>query len=704
LKVHTFQIDGLGCDLRVIRFEGHEGLSRLFQFEIDVASPIGDLDHEDVVGKPALLCFRAGDELRRVHGIVESFEQGDESKKLTAYRAVLVPSVFRLRYRRDSRIFQALSVPDILKKLLQGAGIPADGYRLSLSESYAPREYCVQYRESDWAFLCRLMESEGLSYHFEHDDSADLLVITDSSSFYAPIAGEATVPFRASLGALMKDEHVSRFRYGKRIRPGKVTLRDYNFKKPSLLLESDEQASLDGDLEIYDYPGDYESPSPGKTLARLRLEELQASRQTAEGESACARFVPGATFTLADHPRDDYNRELLITQVDHHGAEPGMEGAAGAAPYGNRFQAIPKEIPFRPALITPRPTIKGIQTAIVTGPPGEEIHTDEHGRIKVQFHWDRLGKKDDKSSCWIRVSQIAAGGAWGAVFLPRVGHEVVVDFIEGDPDRPLVTGSVYHGTNVPPYPLPAEKTKSTFKSNSSTGGGGFNELRFEDKKSAEEIFLHGQKDWNILIEHDKGQEIGHDEALLVKHDRQIQVGNDETVTIGANLTVGVGKTLTATIDEDMSATVSGNQTLSVEKDQSASVSGSQTLSVGKGKSETVAESSSEKVGKDKTVSVDESYALTVSKDGVIKIGKNLSEEVGEKKTLIVGKELSIQVGDATISVKKNGDITVQGKKITVKGSGAIEVEGKKLSVKSEGDVNVEASGKVKVKGSNVGVN
>jgi type VI secretion system secreted protein VgrG len=710
--MHTFSIDGLNDKLHVMRFDGHEGMSQLFEFDVLVGCTAGDLAFDHVVGKSAVLTFRAGDEPRHVHGMVASFKQGDEGKKLTAYRAVLVPAVWRLRHRRDSRIFQELAVPAILEKVLEAAGVPSAGYRLSLSGKYAPREYCVQYRESDWAFLCRLMEEEGIAYHFEHTESAHVLVMADNPSTYAPIAGDATVVFRPPLGALIKGEHVSHFRYGEQVRPGKVTLRDYNFKKPGLLLESEGQAAADSDLEIYDYPGDYDAPDPGGALAKVRLEELQASRQTGEGESVCARFVPGATFTLADHSRDDFNRAFLLTRVDHRGAEHIMGEGGDETPYNNRFQIVPRGVPFRPPQLTPRPTIKGIQTAIVTGPSGEEIHTDEHGRIKVQFHWDRQGKKDEKSSCWIRVSQIWAGGAWGAVFLPRIGHEVVVDFIEGDPDRPLVVGSVYHGTNVPPYALPGEKTKSTVKSNTSSGGGGSNELRFEDKKGSEEIFLHGQKDWNIEIEHDKTQEIGHDEALLVKHDREVKVGNDETETIGGNLTIAVAKTLTETVGEDVSLAVSGGCTVTVDKDHSETVHGEQSVtvdksmsvSVGKSKSEAVGESSSETVGKSKSVSVDESYTLTVAKDGTVQIGKNAKEEVGEKKTVIVGKELAIQVGDATITVKKNGDITVQGKKIMVKGTGPIEVEGKKLSVKSEGDVSVEASGKVKVKGSNVGVN
>lgn len=250
--MHTFQIQGLGSDLRVIRFEGHEGMSQLFDFHVTVACEAGDVAFAGAVGQPALLTFQVGDEPRYVHGIVASFEQGDEGKKLTAYRAVLVPGVWRLQYRRDSRIFQALAVPDILKKVLAAAGVPAKAFRLALKGSYAPREYCVQYRESDWAFLCRLMEEEGIAYHFEHTDSAHVLVMADSPTAYSPITGQSKVVFRPPVGALVKDEHVSRFRYAERVRPGKVTLRDYNFKKPSLLQKA-EQASTGsrfGDLRL----------------------------------------------------------------------------------------------------------------------------------------------------------------------------------------------------------------------------------------------------------------------------------------------------------------------------------------------------------------------------------------------------------------------------------------------------------------------
>lgn len=734
----SFKVDGLSAVTYVARFEADEAVSELFRVELLLTSDDKDIAFADVVGKPAALELTTdGSEPRYLHGIVARFRHGEDGKKLTTYQAILVPKLWRLQHRHDSRIFQAMTVPDIIAQVLDGAGVT--DHRSALTGSYSPREYCVQYRESDLAFVCRLMEEEGIYYFFEHTADKETLVLADAPSAPAPIAAPDTLAYKGTLGALAHGESVSRFSSWEEVRPGKVTLTDYNFKKPSLSLLSSTSGQRDADLELYDYPGEYDLPGDGGSLAKVRLEEASARRAVGEGQSGCVRLTPGYTFSLGDHPRDAENKKYLLTRVRHEGSQPELgEAAAGheTRSYHNSFDVIPAAVPFRPERRTPRPTIKGVQTAIVTGPGGEEIHVDEHGRVKVHFHWDRQGKKDDKSSCWIRVSQIWAGAGWGAMWIPRVGHEVVVDFLEGDPDRPIIVGRVYHGANVPPYPLPAEKTKSTIKSDSSKGGGGNNELRFEDKKGQEEIWLHGQKDWNIKIEHDKNQlvghdetkkvghdetyEIGHDQALQVDHDRVKEVKNDQREKIGGNKAITVAKQHTESIGGDESLDVGGEREVSVGKghretvgadqsvevggDQSVSVAKGMSLSVGNAKSESVGGSSSETVGKSKMVSVAEDFALTVEKDGSIKITKNAKEEVGEKKTILVGEELSMQVGDAVVTLKKNGDISVAGKKITVKGTGAIEVQGAKIELKSDGDVNVEASGKVKVKGSSVGVN
>jgi type VI secretion system secreted protein VgrG len=742
-----FEVEGLGSKLSVARFEGREAVSDLFQFKLFLMSEDKDIAFSSVVGKPARLVLNTDkSEPRYVHGIVSRFEHAGEGKKFSIHHATLVPRLFRLLHRHDSRIFQALAVPDILEKVLKDAGFSSSDYRLSIRGAHPKREYCVQYRESDFAFISRLMEEEGIFYFFEHTEDGHVLVMCDATSACAPIAGPDMLSFRAPLGAMALGESVSRFFYAEEVRPGKVTLTDYNFKKPSLSLLSSAQAGEGADLEVYDYPGEYEMPGDGSTLAKIRLEEWQSLRKVGAGDSGCVRFTPGYTFELSEHPRADHDRRYLLVEVQHRGAQPQMaESAEAAGPsYTNSFQCIPDDVPYRPERKTPRPTIKGVQTAVVTGAGGTEIHTDEHGRVKVQFHWDRQGKKDDKSSCWIRVSQVWAGQGWGAIYIPRVGHEVIVDFIEGDPDQPIIVGRVYHGTNAPPYPLPGNKTKSTLKSSSSQGGDGSNELRFEDQAGSEEIYLHGQKDWNIKIEHDKGQRVGHDEALEVGNDRtkhvkhnqsetvdsdkKIQVGGNHAENIDGNATIHVGKdhtesvdgkeslsigqTRSVTVGSDQTTSIGGNHSITVSKSHDETITIAMTLNVGAAKTENVGAVSSESVGAAKSLSVGAAYSINVGAAMSTSVGANQStsvsgnqsSNVGGDKTVVVGKKVVVTCGEASITLEKSGKITVSGKDITVTGTGDVSVSAKNVKVKSDGKVNVEASGNVTVKGGKVELN
>jgi type VI secretion system secreted protein VgrG len=700
-----FQVDGLSQTLRVVRFAGHEGLSELFRFEMIVAAEEGSIAFDDVIGKPALLTMNADEgEPRYVHGLVARMRQGDFGKKLTTYHLTIVPRPWRLLHRHDCRIFQELTAPEIIKKVLEGAGLAAGtDFRVALQATYAQREYCVQYRESDWAFVSRLMEEEGITYFFEHSADKHVLALIDKPASHVAIAGDSTVKFRASLGALAQGEHIQRFHYAEEIRSGKITIRDYDFKKPGLQLESTSknEGALFADLEVYDHPGDYVLPSTGDALAAVRLEERSSLRKQGEGESACERLIPGFKFTLAEHAREALNREYLVTRIEHQGAEPAMaESGADTPRYENRFEVIPSDVPFRPALTTPRPTVKGVQSAIVVGPSGEEIYTDEHGRVKVQFFWDRLGKKDDKSSCWIRVSQSWAGEGWGSMHIPRINQEVLVDFFEGDPDRPIIVGRVYHGTNVPPYGLPANKTRSTIKSSSTPGGNGSNELRFEDKAGSEEIYLHGQKDWTIAIEHDKNQTVGHDETLSVGHDRSTDVGHDQTESIGNDETFAVKHDRAKSVGNDENASIGHDRTISVGNDHTESIGNNLTLSVAKAKTEDVGDDSSESVGKTRSLSAGKDYAIDVTANMTTAVGSNQASDVKLNKTLTVGEKLTITCGDATITIEKSGAVTISGKDLSVKATGDVKVEATgKVEVKSSGDVKVEATGKVEVKGS-----
>jgi type VI secretion system secreted protein VgrG len=718
----TFRVDGLSAETQVARFEAVEAMSSLFEVELTLTSDDNNIAFADVVGKTALLTLETHkSEPRYLHGIVSRFRHFEDGKKLTVYQATLVPKLWRLRHRHDSRIFQDKSVKAILQQVLEDAGIT--DVRLALNGTYNPREYCVQYRESDFAFISRLMEEEGISYFFEHTEAKHVLVLGDAPSAAAPIPGADTLSYKGTLGAMAHGESVSRFSSSEEVRPGKVTLTDYNFEKPSLALLESSAAKLDDDLEVYDYPGEYTAPGEGTAYTKVRLEEWQARRATAEGESGCVRLVPGYLFSLSDHTREAANQQYLLTAVRHRGAQPQMTeaGAGGEGPsYHNAFQAIPSKVPFRPDRVTPRPTVKGAQTAIVTGAKGEEIYPDKYGRVKVHFHWDRKGKKDETSSCWIRVSQLWAGASWGAMWIPRVGHEVIVDFLEGDPDRPIITGRVYHGTNLPPYALPTEKTKSTIKSDSSLGGGGSNELRFEDKKGSEEIFLHGEKDWTIEIEHDKVQTIGHDESLEVGHNRKKRVEKDQSESIGGSKTIEVAQTHTESIGTSMAINVGTSFTLNVGTDLTEAVGAKLSRSVGASLEETIqggvtrkiAQDVNDKIGgasieavaKAKKTTVEEDYTLTISKDMALTVSKSLRQDIKEEKALVVGNKITVECGDAKITVEKSGNITVEGKNISVKATGNVKVEAKKVDVKSDGAVNLEGSGKVVLKGSGISVN
>ncbi|HYO65175.1 MAG TPA: type VI secretion system tip protein TssI/VgrG [Archangium sp.] len=584
--------------------------------------------------------------------------------RYTLYQATVVPQTWRLRHRQSSRIFQELATPDILKKVLDTAGISSQHYELRLSNTYEPRNYCVQYRESDWAFACRLMEEDGILHFFEHHEDKHVLVMGDSPGACQPITGNEQLSFRQSAGMVTQAEHVLRFRFAEEIQPGQVSLRDFNFKKPNLPMDGNHQAEQDKELEVYDYPGEYQDPgrgpsAKGASLAKIRLEELQASRKVGQGESDCERLQPGSFFTLEQHPRADFNLRYLLTSVGHHGHQPQVleeEAQGGAFSYSNSFTCMSAQDPFRPPRTTTRPVVRGVQTATVVGPAGEEIHVDEHGRVKVQFHWDREGKNDDKSSCWVRVSQPWGGEMWGAMFIPRIGQEVVVDFIEGDPDRPLITGRVYNGLNPTPYPLPEEKTKSTFRTNTSPGGEGFNELRFEDKKSQEQVFIHAQRNRDVHVKndsmenilHDRHQTIGSngkdgkvgDQNELVYRDKSLKVHRHSQEHIGGDLKLLVGG-----IDGE------GNQDVIIEAVRKEKVGADSHLTVGGNRNE--------KVG--------ETWSITVGQDLQVKAGANHALEAGQEIHL---KSMNIVIeAGAGLTIKgPGGFITIDAVGISVSGT------------------------------------
>ncbi|WP_272426575.1 type VI secretion system Vgr family protein [Polyangium jinanense] len=568
-------IEGAGELLRGVRLSGSEGLSELFRFEIDVVRgfPLqgivgGLLDKlgvgslpinpvaiaqtvhaamADHAGRTATLTFDTGESTRTVRGMIAEFVQLDDGKTGTAYRAVLVPEVTRLLHRRDNRIFQERSAPEIVAAVLESAGVRRGSFRFALGKDRMRRDYCVQYRETDWAFVSRLLEEEGIHYFFD-DDS--ILVMADGPTAHAPISG-GTLAFRAPLGAMAHGEHVSRFAWAERVHSGKVTLRDYEFRKPALSLEAAKKADEDSELEVYEYPGRYETPERGAELAAMQLEELRTRARSGAGESDSCRVIPGKTFLLMDHPDDRMNGAYLVMRVEHQGTAPMPDAILtdGESSYENRFEVVGADVRVRPSRTTPRPVISGPQTAIVVGPGKEELHTDAYGRVKVQFHWDRQGKKDERSSCWLRVMQSSAGAGWGAQFLPRVGHEVVVAFLEGDPDRPFVIGSLYHAANVPPYALPQQKTRSGIRTKT-FGGDGHNEIRFDDATGAEEIYVHAQRDYNEVVEHDRSAAVHGKRTQTVDGDDTEHVRGNQGLTVDGSQHIHVRGNQRTIIDGD----------------------------------------------------------------------------------------------------------------------------------------------------------
>ena len=712
---YAFHVDGLSSRLEVVGFEGEEAISELFELRVTLSCAEEALAFADVVGLPATLTLRGGREPRFVHGIVSRFEQGEDGEPLTTYHATLVPSVYRLLLRRTSRIFQQRSVPEIVLDVLAEAGLPESAYRLELHEAYPPREHTIQYRESDWAFVSRLLESEGIFYFFEQREDGCLLVIADTLYAHHPIVGEAKVPFHGSRGALAGGEHLARFRYAEQLRPGRVTMRGYSFQHPQLPLASEQRVPGDAALAIYQHD-DFDEPKHAPALvdrrARVALEIEQVTRRLVDGGGTSTRFAAGATFTLAEHPRDAFNGDWLITRVTHHGGGPGVG-------YKNRFTCIPADVVFRPTQSTPRPTALGVQTAKVVGPPGEEIYTDAFGRVKVQFHWDREGQWDERSSCWIRVSQAWAGSGWGSLFVPRVGSEVVVDFVEGDLDHPLILGGVYHGTNVPPYGLPADRTASTLKSSSTPGGGGSNELRLEDRTGAERIYVHAERDLTVDVDRDHSTSVGNDETLRVGNDRDKTVDGDEREIIGHDRSIEVGGQHVERIAGDESITVEGESEKIVGASLTESVGANRTLSVGGTQTEVIGAGLSILVRGEKSESIEAASAETVSTDKTSTVGGDLrvsvagttattattaEEEISGSKTIRVGTRFELIAGQSRIVVERSGKIVIEGPEVEIRSSGPVKVQGDKLQVKSSGAVQVTAATRVDFKGRRIEIN
>ncbi len=556
----------LGDDALLLEsFTGTERVSTPFRFLLKVLSYDPNIDMKGLLNKPAVLAIGLSDNTERyIHGNINRMkllEFGTDG--YAAYELEMVPWLWFLNLFSDCRIFQNMSVPDIVQKVFKDRGF--SDFKLQTQGTYTEREYCVQYRETDLNFVSRLMEEEGIFYFFEHSDDKHTLVLGDQPSAFPTCPNQAEARFLPAQGGVLEEDIVHTLEAEFRVEIGTASLTDYNFEKPSVSLLSTLSGESKG--EDYDFPGKYKTRDEGDHYARVRLEEKEVGLTTVRGGSNCLGFECGSSFTLADHYRDEANQEYTLTALEHRGQNTSYRaGNPDPFEYTSRFEAIPATVKYRPARLARKPSIQGTQTAVVVGKSGEEIWPDKYGRVKVQFFWDRQGVKDENSSCWIRVAQAWAGKQWGAVYTPRIGQEVIVSFLEGDPDRPIITGSVYNADQMPPYTLPDEKTKSALKSMSSKGGGGFNEIRFEDKKGSEQVFLHGEKDIDIRIKNDRKEWIGRDRHLIVTRDKFEQVQRDEHIEITRDQIEKIGRDHHVEIAGKSAMKITGSNSLNVTGD------------------------------------------------------------------------------------------------------------------------------------------
>ena len=603
-------------ELLFYRMRAVENLSGISEFQVECFSENGSIDVDSILAQNVSIEMRMPDNsIRFFAGYVTRFAQAGKHRRFHIYHATVHTWNWLLTRTADCKIFQEKSVPDIIKEVF--GDHPVADFEDRLSGSYNPREYCVQYRETDFNFVSRLMEEEGIYTFHEYDGMQNKLILADSLSAHSPFPGYASIPFVKPSGVGRTErEHVSHWKFEREVQPGKVALMDYDFKKPLVKLDAKSiitRGHQYADYEVFDSPGEYTEKGDGTNYAKTRVEELHSGYELVEGGSNARGVAVGSLFTLTDHKRGDQNKEYLVTRTEFSCQAEGFESdAVQGVTYDCSFVALSTEHTFRPERKTRRPLIKGPQTAVVVGKAGDEIYTDEYGRVKVQFFWDRYGASDENSSCWIRVSHPWAGKNWGMIAIPRIGQEVIVECLEGDPDRPIITGRVYNADQMPPYDLPANKTQTGVKTRSSKGGGAanFNEIRFEDKKGSEQLFIHAEKNQDIEVENNETHWVGHDRTKKVDNDEETTIGNNRTEKVGANEKITIGGSRTENVGGKENITIGASRTETVATSETITIGTSRTTTIGASDSLTIGASQSTTIGATQTVTVAAAYTLT----------------------------------------------------------------------------------------------
>ncbi|MCA8110619.1 type VI secretion system Vgr family protein [Burkholderia cepacia] len=717
-----------GDDLKFHTLDGSDELGRLFEFRIEALADSHSLSLKDMLGKPVTVRIEQQDlSTRYLNGIVARASlAGRRAERYYGYELIVRPWLWLATRRSDCRIFQNKTVPEIVQEVLSTYGFPIESH---LAETYVPRDYCVQYNETDAAFVSRLMEFEGIYFWFRHAEDTHTLMLGDAMSSHTALPGYETIPYIArDRTAIADEERIDGWLPAQEVSVGRHQTTDYDYTKPRADLSSqkvDPRGHDHDSFASFEWPGGYRDDAPGAHYSRVRLEEQQAEHERANADTDVRGVAPGYLFTLERCPRADQNREYLIVRCQYRFQENAYASDQGAEAVVHQTMMLvqPSSLPYRSPRDTPRPRTNGPQTATVVGPPGEEIWTDQYGRVKLQFRWDRYGQSNQDSSCWVRVSSPWAGGGFGGVQIPRVGDEVVVDFLNGDPDEPIVTGRVYNGEKMPPWGLPGSATQSGLLSRSSPGGTTehANAFRFEDKKGAEQLWMHAERNFDAETELDHSlsvgnnhtHTVGNDETMQVKNNRQRSVGQNETVNIGQNRVAQIGANETHGVVGNRTRTVGQNETVTIAANRDATIGGAHTETVAKAKTETIGEAKTLNVGQmyqttsqdmktlvasahteeigTRTSTIANAHTHTVGGEHTVNVGANHTTNVQHQVLVNAGDQLALVCGMSSIVMKSDGTITIQGVNVASTGTNTHSVNGKTVTSSATAEHTVEGA-------------
>jgi type VI secretion system secreted protein VgrG len=688
----------LGDDVALHAMGGIEGISRPFVYEVDVVSHRADIKASELLGKSVTVQLATEDEendVRHWNGLVTAFMYVDTSDDGDSrYKLTVRPWLWQLGLSADCRIFQSLSIPEIVAQIFKDRGF--DDFELSLSSQYKTQDYVVQFRETDLEFASRLLEREGIYYFFRHEDGKHTLVLADSPSAHKEAPGASTLMYaseNAHRDATIR--YVRKWKAEARLETGVYAQGDFDFTKPRVQLFKQDSAPDDpaaAKLEVYDFPGGFDNFDDADVYTRLRLEQARRDALRWIGDTNARGFSVGATFDLTDHPREGENQKYLVTFARYRvKGQDSRSTTDDVDPFAAAFVAIPAAVTFRPPLVTRKPVVRGPQTAVVVGPAGKEIWTDAYGRVKVQFPWDRVGKNDEKSSCWIRVSQAWAGSSFGALFTPRVGHEVIVDFLEGDPDRPIITGRVYNGSNLPPFDLPDNQTQSGVTTRSTPHGtlSNGNEIRFEDLKGHEDLYVQAERTQTTLVKASQSIRVGHDRSRAVGNNEAIDIGVDQTFNVGGNRWHTVAKDETVDVGADRYVKVGNDYVLRTKDGIVLLAHGDSGVQIAKGEDTTI-------VTKNASILVSQTGNVKITNAGgtimMLKDGTMFLENTSGALTISqVDNEIALTDGKISIQAKSEVEVTSKGK-ITIHGDDKVEVTAKEVDITGTTEVKIGVGG------------